>query len=352
MINEKLQTKEKIFCLINQLTNISNKYYKYFPYLALLLGILTIAFWERGFEFIRWVFIYLIFIGITTLVLLRFAKNLPQENKVFSTAVWCIEFINQNIYQDLTLFLLPIYYQSSTIFSANVIFVIIIAILAIITTFDDVYRALILKNKITQFLFYTFNLFAFLNFSLPVIFGIRNIYSLYISISLSVLFLAPLFVDYREIFRRSKPVLKGFNSGAAVIVGMILISILAISLSKGFIPPVPLKLVTGTASLDIDRIKKEPIKPFESISSKGLDTIYCYTSIFAPMGIHETLWHVWKKDGAVVQKIPQEITGGRKEGFRTWSKRTAVGNNAKGKWTVDVETDGGQMIGRVRFEII
>ena len=195
--------------------------YKYFPYLSLLLGILTVVLWQRGFEFIRWVFIYLIFIGITTLVLLRFAKDLPQENRVFSIAVWCIEFINQNLYQDLTLFLLPIYYQSSTILSANVIFVIIIAVLSIITTFDNVYRGLILKNKITQFLFYTFNLFAFLNFGLPVIFGIRNIYSLYISISLSVLLLAPLFVDYREIFRRSK---------AAVIVGMILISILAISL--------------------------------------------------------------------------------------------------------------------------
>lgn len=343
MQNEKSGIREKIFYLINQLTNISNKYYKYFPYIALLLGILTIAFWERGFEFIRWVFIYLIFIGITTIILIRFAKNLPQENKVFSIAVWCIEFINQNLYQDLTLFLLPIYYQSSTILSANVIFVVIIAILAVITTFDDVYRAVILKNKITQFLFYTFNLFAFLNFSLPVIFGIRNIYSLYISISLSVLFLAPLFVDYREVFRRSK---------AAVVVGMILISILAVTLSKGFIPPVPLKLVTGTASLDIDRIKKEPIMPFESRTSKGFETIYCYTSIFAPMGIHETFWHVWKKDGMLVQKVPQEITGGRKQGFRTWSKRTAAGNNTKGKWTVDVETDGGQLIGRVRFEII
>ena len=338
-----IDLKDKILILADNLTRVSNRYYKYFPYLSLLLGILTVVLWQRGFEFIRWVFIYLIFIGITTLVLLRFAKDLPQENRGFSIAVWCIEFINQNLYQDLTLFLLPIYYQSSTILSANVIFVIIIAVLSIITTFDNVYRGLILKNKITQFLFYTFNLFAFLNFGLPVIFGIRNIYSLYISISLSVLLLAPLFVDYREIFRRSK---------AAVIVGMILISILAISLSKGFIPPVPLKLVTGTASTDIDRIKKEPIKPFESRTSKGLETIYCYTSIFAPMGIHETLWHVWKIDGLVIQKVRQEISGGRREGYRTWSKKTISGNNMKGRWTVDVETDGGQLIGRVRFEII
>src|SRR3972149_4469777 len=166
-----IDLKDKILILADNLTRVSNRYYKYFPYLSLLLGILTVVLWQRGFEFIRWVFIYLIFIGITTLVLLRFAKDLPQENRVFSIAVWCIEFINQNLYQDLTLFLLPIYYQSSTILSANVIFVIIIAVLSIITTFDNVYRGLILKNKITQFLFYTFNLFAFLILVCLLFFG-------------------------------------------------------------------------------------------------------------------------------------------------------------------------------------
>ncbi len=338
-----MNLKEKTVFIIEQLTQISNRYYRYSPYLSLLLGVLTVVFWQRGFLFIRWVFIYLIFIGITTIVISRLAKNLPQENKVLSISVWCIEFINQNLYQDLILFLLPIYYQSSTLFSANIVFVVVIAILSIITTFDNVYRRLILRSKAAQFLFYTFNLFAFINFAMPVLFGIRNIYSLYLSISLSVLFLAPLFVDYREIFRRSK---------AAVIAGVVLISIAAINLSKGFIPPVPLKLVSGTASIDIDRIKKEPIKPLENISSKGLETIYCYTSIFAPMGIHETLWHVWKKDGATMQKVSLEITGGRKEGYRTWSKKAVDKNNTKGKWTVDVLTDGGQLIGRVRFEII
>ncbi|MBI5682489.1 MAG: DUF2914 domain-containing protein [Deltaproteobacteria bacterium] len=345
--------KEIILSYIDRLVHVTNRYYKYFPYLSLLLGILTIVLWERGFEFIRWAFIYLIFIGITTIILLRFARHLSCENKIFPIAVWCIEFINQNIYQDLILFLLPIYYQSSTLYSKNVVFLIIITALAIITTFDNLYRTVILRSKVTQFLFYTFNLFAFLNFCLPVLAGVRNIFSLYISISLSILLLSPLFVNYRQIVVSSKHVLKGFNLGMIfIIIPMILISFLAVNLLKGFIPPVPLKLISGTASTDIDRVKKEPTSPFSSISSKGLETIYCYTSIFAPMGIKETLWHVWKKDDVFIQKVPQVITGGRKEGYRTWSKRTLARNDAKGTWIVDIETGGGQLVGRVRFKVI
>ena len=334
--------KDRIIFIGDKLTRLSNRYYKFFPYLSLFLGMLTILLWERGFDFIRWVFIYLIFIGITTLLLLRFVKYLPHENKFFSIAKWCVEFINQNLYQDLILFLLPIYYQSSTVFSKNVIFLIIIAVFDIITTFDNVYRTLIMRNKITQFLFYAFNIFAFLNFCLPVLFGIRNIYSLYISIATTDLLLAPLFINYRELFKITK--------GGLVFVA-VLLSLLTINMLKDFIPPVPLKIVFGTASIDIDRNKKEPITPFSTISSKGLETIYCYTSIFAPMGIKENLWHVWKRDGVMVQKVRQDITGGRKEGYRTWSKRTVTGNNAEGVWAVDVETGGGQLIGRVRFEI-
>ncbi len=357
--------KDRIVSIIDKLARLFNRYYKYFPYLSLFLGILTILLWERGFDFIRWVFMYLIFIGITTLLFLRFVKYLPHENKFFSIAVWCVEFINQNLYQDLIFFLLPIYYQSSTLFSKNVVFLIIIAVLGIITTFDNVYRILILRNRITQFLFYAFNLFAFLNFCLPVLFGIRNIYSLYISIAAAVLLLTPIFIDYRELFKTT-PLTSPLHSGervrvrgnfifsktkAGLVFAAMLLSLLTINMLKDFIPPVPLKIVFGTASVDIDRVKREPVTPFSAISSKGLEAIYCYTSIFAPMGIKENLWHVWKRDGIVVQRVRQDITGGRKEGYRTWSRRTAAGNNTAGAWTVDVETGGGQLIGRVRFKI-
>ena len=338
-----MNLKENLRSFTFRLSQISTKYYKYFPYLSLLLGILTILLWQRSFDFIRWAFIYFIIIGITTILLLGFIKYLSHKNKTVPSIIWCIEFINQNLYQDLILFLLPIYYQSSTIYSKNVMFLIIIAALAVITTFDNAYRTLILRNKVTQFLFYTFNLFAFLNFCMPVLLGMRNIYSLYISMTLSILLLTPLLLDYKEMLKRSK------MAAAALI---ILISLFAVNLLKGFIPPVPLKLVSGTASVDVDRTKKEPIKSFVVISSKGVDAVYCYTSIFAPMGIHERLWHIWKKDEKIVQKVVVEITGGRKDGFRTWSKKTIAENQDKGKWTVDVITDGGQLVGKVRFTII
>ena len=48
-------------------------------------------------------------------------------------------------------------------------------------------------------------------------------------------------------------------------------------------------------------------------------------------------------------KIPFSITGGRGNGYRVYSKKDNV---FPGKWRVDVETERGQVIGRIRFDIV
>lgn len=106
----------------------------------------------------------------------------------------------------------------------------------------------------------------------------------------------------------------------------------------------------GVVSKGIDRKQKAPVEPFSKASIKDLKVIYFYTSVFAPLGVRERLWHVWKRDGVVIQKVPLEITGGRKEGYRTWSKKT-LSEGMEGRWTVDIMTNGEQLIGRVRFNI-
>ncbi|MCF1193471.1 DUF2914 domain-containing protein, partial [Mangrovimonas sp. AS39] len=47
-------------------------------------------------------------------------------------------------------------------------------------------------------------------------------------------------------------------------------------------------------------------------------------------------------------KISFPIKGGRNEGYRGFSKKENV---FSGKWRVDIETERGQVVGRVRFDI-
>jgi len=46
------------------------------------------------------------------------------------------------------------------------------------------------------------------------------------------------------------------------------------------------------------------------------------------------------------------VQGGRREGFRTFSRKTAFPDDPVGRWTVDVVTASGQLIGRLRFRVV
>lgn len=68
----------------------------------------------------------------------------------------------------------------------------------------------------------------------------------------------------------------------------------------------------------------------------------CATAIASPMGLRDKLFHVWKKNGKLRARVPLNIVGGRKQGFRTHSRITPGG---RGKFTCRVETANGQVLG-------
>ena len=81
------------------------------------------------------------------------------------------------------------------------------------------------------------------------------------------------------------------------------------------------------------------------------DGLYAFSAIKAPRGLHQQIFHVWSHDGEVVDRIPLEIVGGREAGYRAWSHKTVFGDDASGRWRVNVVTDDGQLIGARRFTV-
>jgi hypothetical protein len=84
------------------------------------------------------------------------------------------------------------------------------------------------------------------------------------------------------------------------------------------------------------------------LRSSGL---YAYTSINAPRGLDERIYHVWRHNGEEVDRIALDIHGGRKEGYRAWTHKQNFPPDVLGKWQVRVLTEDGQMIGVLRFEV-
>jgi len=49
--------------------------------------------------------------------------------------------------------------------------------------------------------------------------------------------------------------------------------------------------------------------------------------------------------------LPTPVRGGRREGFRTYSRFTDLKPPVAGRYRVDVVTASGQLIGRLRFTV-
>ena len=84
------------------------------------------------------------------------------------------------------------------------------------------------------------------------------------------------------------------------------------------------------------------------------DKLYLYSAIFAPYRLTTSIEHRWEwRDPRNGSWTPQQtvrftIHGGREDGFRAYSSKTAP---RPGQWRVNIETTDGHAIGRVRFSV-
>ncbi len=109
------------------------------------------------------------------------------------------------------------------------------------------------------------------------------------------------------------------------------------------IPPAPLRLVSaaiGTAVVDRE------LRGASSHFATPPGQLVCWTALGAPLGLHDALFHEWRHDGELTARIQLKLQGGRKRGFRTWS-RHKIGSKATGNYRCDVVTSLGQPLGSV-----
>jgi hypothetical protein len=83
------------------------------------------------------------------------------------------------------------------------------------------------------------------------------------------------------------------------------------------------------------------------------DRLYLYSAVFAPSGLHTPIIHEWQwQDGQgnwiTQQQVRIAIAGGRDDGYRFSTYKTAP---RPGQWRVNILSDDGRAIGRVRFAV-
>lgn len=133
------------------------------------------------------------------------------------------------------------------------------------------------------------------------------------------------------------------------------------------IPPVPLSLKDGgvyhsvTKTSDGSYVTKGEGKSLaeyfrgETVHYIQGEPLYVYTAVFSPTKLNTRIVHEWQYKDEVTgewitaTKIPLSVSGGRGNGFRTFSLKSSL---TPGRWRVNVSTPRGQLIGRVSFKIM
>ena len=207
---------------------------------ALLLGVGIMWLGARNYNFLRVTVFHVGFIWLSSLYLPRLL------NRPWLSARWAerlrllVNYFNKNLYQQVLFFILPIYFGSATLSSGNVLFVVLLAISALLSTLDVVYdRHLSVRRGLTA-LFFAFNLFALLNVMLPVLWSIGNNWATRVSALLAALGFATILRPFAQLQRWQRAF-----AGSSVVLLVALVEF-----ARPFIPPAPLRLVGGQFGSD------------------------------------------------------------------------------------------------------
>jgi hypothetical protein len=307
-------------------------------------GLLTLFVFRRGLERAAWLVGYLLLLwllfGVATQVRQAF---LAAENRARRLVATALDYTIQTLYHGILLFLIPAYYASTTFTSLNAGFFLLLVALAVLATFDPWYSALVHPRPWLGYVFFLVSTFGALNVALPLV-GVPPHLALMASAALAVLALAP------AACRRGW----GWRSGLGITTAA---AVLAAALAHGWraaVPPAPLSLARAALAWDTGTLDSlEPLAgaiPAGELHRRGL---LAYTAIYAPAGLTQPVRHVWRREGDVVNVVDlSPVRGGRRDGFRTFSRKTNFPADSTGRWSVDVATGSGQLIGRLRFRVV
>ena len=311
---------------------------------SLVGGLLTLFVFRRELPHVRWIVGYIVLVWLLFAILAQIRQALEgSERRAHRFVVTAFDYTIQTLYHGLLLFVIPPYYASTTLTSANALFLALLVALALLATFDPWYRWVVQPRAWMGVVFFLVSTFAALNVALPLI-GVPPFFGLLLSAWLAVVALTP----------GVRRVTGSKWTTALAITGLAAIAATGLaSAGRWLIPPAPLALARATLARTV--AGGEPVDPIEGaigaaeLKAQGL---VAYTAVLAPAGLNQSIAHVWRHEGRVVNVVGlSPVRGGRREGFRTYSRKTSFPADPAGRWAVDVVTSSGQLIGRLSFSV-
>ena len=255
-----------------------------------------------------------------------------------------------------------LFYFRSASFTRSAVFLIILILLFIANEFLEKK----MNNTYLIFSLYFFSAFSFFIFFIPVITGMMNtaIFLLGSILGFAVPAGVIWFLYKRSFF--TSPKIFHRHLGLLASVMLILLCFYGLNL----IPPVPLAMkssgiyhhVSRNQQTDTYTLKYQKpawYKFFTSDDQKFYyqqsDTVFCFTSVFAPARLTKKIAHKWqyyseeREEWLVTDRNVYELNGGRDGGYRGYTYKK---NMQPGEWRIDIITDDDLILGRLKLRVI
>lgn len=319
---------------------------------ALALGAFVATFAQKGLERARWLGISLAAAWLIFLLFFRFFGTGSRQD--FITAwpgarrrFFVMTYILKNLFQGMLFFMLPFYWKATTWDGPTWWFVVMVGACAMLSTLDLVFDRLLMRWKVIASVFYAVTLFGCTNLVIPALFpNTPALRAQLIAAGLTVAAFWLLHVPFAAMLR------KGPLIAFVVLVGG---GVAGVYFGRKAVPPVPMYLTSGGVGPKVlDDDDSTLAAELSAIHVSELDELVAITDVQV-MGQGDRLVHVWRRKGKVVHRAPEswprDERGPQLLRIRSKIDADRMPKKRYGKWTVDVETDSGQLVGRINFEV-
>jgi hypothetical protein len=320
---------------------------------ALALGISVVIVANKGFDHARWLAISLSIAWLLVMLFFRFfgsgkaQVNIDIASRGSKVRFYVMTYFLKNLYQGMLFFLLPYYWKATTFDAANVWFVFLLGVCAVLSTLDIVFDRYVMRFRGLASGFHGIILFGCLNLVIPALLPqTRTLYSLLAAAGITVI--GTFTLHLRVAFFKKKLNIAIFAASVALGVGLAYVARVAI-------PPVPMYLsnaAVGPKTLPDGRLAME----VKVLHASVIQELLAVTDVVVPGGRGDRLHHVWRRDGEQILRLTEEETtdhDGPKGTIRLQSRLTGtkLPRDRGGAWSVDVETEDGQLVGRTYFTV-
>jgi hypothetical protein len=312
---------------------------------ALFTGVVVLVLAHNRYGYIRWVVLFLALTWASTLFFSRFAQASSAPG--FRFAQGFVSYLTRIMYQETLFFLLPFYFYSTSFPSWNALYVLLLAGLAVFSCFDIPFDRALRTSRTFALGFFVIVTFSALIFFFPLLARVRTHHGLYLAALLAFLAALPLALRFSELR-------EGRKLGAVLLILVLMLGL--VRLARPLIPPVPLRLAKLRFTTQLDPRTLRAGQEFErEIPAAELASgkLYAVATVFSPVPLPTSLVVRWLGDGRTLRSSRAVEVMAHARGFRVWDvlnlQRLKLG---PGHYRVEVWTAEGQLVGKVRFQVL